>query len=141
MNTHIVRRLALLLLALGLWGCGDNTPPRAVAIGDICQQDAGTKIVAEGYLALPVSALICREGQCKINFYDNAGSVSVEFVTSKQSSPGKLTMPPERYTLDDLQVTLADGSVVDRATKVRITGPVRKPSSGCYLDAHVTERP
>ncbi len=135
-----VHRLAALLLVLGLWACGDNTPPRAVAIGEICQQDPGATIVAEGYLALPVSALICREGQCKIMFYDNAGSVSVEFVASAQPSPGKLTMPPERYTLDDLQVMLADGTVADRTTKVRITGPVRKPSSGCYLEAYVTER-
>lgn len=135
------RRLAPFLLTLVLLACAGETPARAVAINEICSQEAGTRVSAEGYLALPTSALICREGQCNINFYNDAGSVSVEFVASKNPSPGKLTMPPPQYTLDDLQVMLADGAAADRTTRVKITGPVRKSSSGCYLEAYVTERP
>lgn len=141
-----LRPLALRLLALGLlaalFACGPSAPPVAVTVGEICAQEAGTTVTAQGYLALPVSALICAGGQCKISFYDEGGSVPVEFVTSRQPDPGKLTLPPDPYTADDLEVTLAGGARADRTTLVRITGPVRKPSaSSCYLDAHVTAAP
>jgi hypothetical protein len=140
MNIYL-RTLLFLALLVSLVACADPTPPKSVAISEICQLDSGTNVTAEGFLSLPVSALICQNGQCKITFYDQAGSVPVEFVTSEQATPGKLTLPPKQYTLDDLQVTSADGTLVDRGTKVKITGPVRKQGANCYLAAYATELP
>ncbi|HUM72459.1 MAG TPA: hypothetical protein PLK31_26845, partial [Chloroflexota bacterium] len=65
MKTHLFLLILLAFTAV-LAACGDNTPPVAVTVGEICQQESGTRIVAEGQLALP-SALICEGGQCKIN--------------------------------------------------------------------------
>jgi hypothetical protein len=137
-------RLTLMFMAIIsslLIACGNSQPPQAVPIAEMCTLDSGTNVTAEGFLSLPISALICRDGKCKITFYDEAGSIPTEFVTTRESSPGKLTMPPAQYTLDDLQVTLKDGSVADRTTRVRITGALRKQGTNCYLETHATEMP
>jgi hypothetical protein len=138
---------ALLLLAL-IWtltavlaACGNDEPPIPVTVAEICQQESGTRIVAEGQLALP-GALICEGGQCKINFYDDTGSVLVELVTKDDPGTNNLKLPPEQYSVADLSFVLADGTPGDASTKVKITGPVRRPSQySCYLDAYAVERP
>lgn len=133
--------LILLALTAVLAACGDDTPPAAVTVSEICQQESGTKIIAEGYLALP-SALICESGQCKLNFYDDGGNVLVELVTKDDPGTNNLKLPPEQYTDADLSFVLADGTPGDGTTRVKITGPVRRPSQfSCYLDAHSVARP
>ena len=124
-----------------LAACADDTPPVVVTIADICQQESGTKISAEGYLALP-SFLICEGGQCQINFHDETSSVLVELVTTDNPRNNHLRLPPAQYTTADLSFILADGTPGDGTTPVKITGPVRRPSANvCYLDAHAVERP
>lgn len=139
---RLARPLALAALAVILWACGGGPPPSAVSVGAICQQEAGTTVVAEGRLAFPMSALICTDGQCKLHFYDDTGGgTNVEFVVSRTPSPGKLTLPPNPYTDADLQITLDDGTLADRSTLVKITGPVRKRGGSCYLEAYQAELP
>lgn len=133
--------LILLAFTAVLAACGDDAPAVAVTVGEICQQESGTKIVAEGQLALP-GALICEGGQCKINFYDDTGSVLVELVTKDDPGTNNLKLPPNQYSAADLSFVLADGAPGDASTRVKITGPVRRPSEfSCYLDAHAVERP
>lgn len=137
---QLLRPLALLALVATAAACG-GSPPLPLTIGEICSQKTGTMVVAEGYLGLPMSSLRCADGQCQISFYDEDDGVSVEYVASATPDPGKLTLPPARYSLDDLSVTLVDGSSADRTTRVRITGPVRVAPKICYLEAYTTERP
>ncbi|HRQ40532.1 MAG TPA: hypothetical protein PLD25_21670 [Chloroflexota bacterium] len=140
MKTHLFLLILLAFTAV-LAACGDNTPPVAVTVGEICQQESGTRIVAEGQLALP-SALICEGGQCKINFYDDTGSILVELVTTENPGSNNLKLPPNQYSAADISFVLADGAPGDASTRVKITGPVRRPSEfSCYLDAHAVERP
>lgn len=129
--------LALLFV---LAACADE-PPTAVQIGEICAQEENTTVVAEGYLALPLMGMTCSDGECRINFHGDGSSVMAEFVASDEPSPGKLTMPPNPYSADDLHVTLRDGTNVDRTTRVQITGPVRKFGSTCFIEAYYTELP
>jgi hypothetical protein len=135
------RLLAIMVVIAALSACGNNEPPKPVAVSEICQLESGTMVVAEGRLGLPLLGLTCRNGECRINFADDSGSVQAEFTASKEPSAGKLTLPPQQYTLDDLQVTLRDGTLADRSTTVKITGPVRKQGTNCYLDAYVAELP
>ncbi len=134
-----------LLILLGftavLGACGDDTPPVAVTIAEICQQESGTKVITEGYLALP-SFLICEKSQCKVNFHDETSNVLVELVASNKPGTNNLQLPPEQYTAADLSFVLADGTTGDGTTRVKLTGPVRRPSANvCYLDAHAIEQP
>ncbi|HEX8682726.1 MAG TPA: hypothetical protein VF707_10465 [Ardenticatenaceae bacterium] len=132
--------LPVLVLLAALAACSEAAPPVAVTVAEICQQAAGTRVVAEGHLALP-TFMTCTEGQCQISFYDETDSVFVEFVASDTPGNNGLQMPPDPYTEDNLSVVLADGTTADRNTLVRITGPVRKPSDNvCYLDVHTVER-
>lgn len=130
-----------LLALLAVAACAGGPPPVALPISQLCEQPSGTIVQAEGYLGLPLSSLRCKEGQCQINFFDANGEVSVEYVASKTPSPGRLTLPPAPYTLDDLHVTLSDGTSVDRTTRVRISGPIRVAPKICYLEAYSTELP
>jgi hypothetical protein len=140
MNT-LLRPLALLALLTTLAACAGSAPPLTMAIGEICKQRSGTLVHAEGYLSLPPSALSCADGQCRLGFSDGSSGVAVALATSATPGLGTLTMPPLDYTLADLHVTLADGSSADRATRVRISGPVRTAPKTCYLEVYTTERP
>ncbi|HYN89139.1 MAG TPA: hypothetical protein VER55_11440 [Ardenticatenaceae bacterium] len=133
-------RLIVFVALAALVACSDGSPPTAVTVAEVCQQEAGTRVMAEGRLALP-TFMTCTGGQCQISLYDETDSVFVEFVASDRPGNNGLKLPPEQYTEDDLSVVLADGSVADRATPVRITGVVRRPSNNaCYLDVHSAER-
>jgi len=140
MKKHLFLLLTPVCLAV-LAACGQDTLPVAVTVAEICQQESGTNITAVGYLSLP-GALICEAGQCKINFYDDTGSVLTEFVVTDKPASGKLQLPPDRYTSEDLHFVLKDGTPGDQTTNVKITGPVRRPSANsCYLEAYHTEKP
>jgi len=130
----------LMGLAAVLLACADDTPATAVTVVEVCSQESGTKVVADGYLALP-SFLTCTYDLCQISFYDETDGVLVELVASDRPFNNNLKLPPESYTADDLNVVLADGTVADRTTGVKITGLVKRPSDNvCYLDAHRVER-
>ncbi|MBX3061183.1 MAG: hypothetical protein KF770_32390 [Anaerolineae bacterium] len=140
-----MKKQLLLIILLGLTAvlaaCGNDEPPIPVTVAEICQQESGTNITATGYLALP-GALICEAGQCKINFYDDTGSVLAELVASDSPDSGKMQLPPNQYTADDLHFVLKDGTPGNHTTPVKITGPVRRPSDfSCYLDAYAVEQP
>jgi len=136
----MVGLLFLLGLMVMLTACADDTPPVAITVGEVCQQEPGTKVVVDGFLSLP-SFLICEQGQCRINFQSETGNVLVELVTSDEPRNNRLMMPPDPYTEDDLQVIMADGAAADRTTPVKITGLVKRPSENvCYLDGHSVER-
>jgi hypothetical protein len=140
MNARL-RLLVIVAIVAILGACGESAPPKPVAVGEICQQEEGTVVVAQGRLGLPLLGLTCRNGECRINFADDSSSVQAEFVASSEPSAGKLTLPPQQYTLDDLQVTLRDGTIANRSTIVKLTGPVRKQGTTCYLDAYSAELP
>lgn len=137
--------LSLLALTLALTAvltaCGNDEPPVPVTVAEICEQQSGTNIIATGYLAMPLS-IICEGGQCKINFYDDTGSVLVELITSNTPESSALKLPPNQYTADDLQFVYKDGAPGNRTSPVKITGAVQRRSQySCYLDAYYVEQP
>ncbi|HUM72458.1 MAG TPA: hypothetical protein PLK31_26840, partial [Chloroflexota bacterium] len=74
--------------------------------------------------------------------YDDTGSILVELVTTENPGSNNLKLPPNQYSAADISFVLADGAPGDASTRVKITGPVRRPSEfSCYLDAHAVERP
>jgi hypothetical protein len=131
----------LMGLAAVLMACEDNTPAVAISVGDVCQQEAGTKVAATGYLSLP-TYITCTNHRCEISLHNQEEHVFVELAGYDQPTNNQFKLPPDQYTETDLSFVLADGTAGDQTTSVKITGPVRKPSENvCYLEVHAIERP
>ena len=139
-----MKRIYHLFLSIGLvvlLGACSNKPPTAATIGELCSLDPGTVVVVEGQLRLPIMALQCEEGRCRITLGNGTNSISVLMRASEQPTSNMLKLPPAQYTFDDLQVVLDDGTIADHTTVVAVTGRVRQPSTNnCYLAASSVQR-
>ena len=124
----------LLLLAGLLLGCGDDSPPVAATIGELCEMEPGTVVQVEGFFELP-SFLNCTGNECRVGFVDEGQFIFAEIYTSENPRANMMQMPPNNYSVDDLAVVLHDESVAGRQTRVSATGRIRIPSeNSCYLD-------
>jgi hypothetical protein len=125
-----------------LFAACSNEPPTAATIGELCSLKPGTVVRIEGQLRLPIMALRCEEGKCRITLGNGTDSISVLIRAGEQPTANMLKLPPAQYTFDDLQVVLDDDTIADHTTLVAVTGRVRQPSANdCYLAASSVQRP
>ena len=135
--------LAALFLAVGSAACS-NRPPTPVTFGDVCQK-AGSRVVIEGYLRLPVMGTNCKSNRCMLNLISALqGQVqSIPAQVRDTAKPGSgvnaIEPLPAKFSDRDLRIHANDGSVVAPNTKLRITGEVQKAGGGCELAVDVIE--
>jgi hypothetical protein len=131
----VVKSLSVLVILLLLLGACSSAPPTPATIGQLCSGDQSGTVVVQGRLSLP-QFLSCEENRCRLNFGDGTDAIPVVLRASREPRSNMLKLPPDQYTLDDLQVVLDDGSLAGRDTLVAVTGSVRRPSANdCYLSA------
>jgi hypothetical protein len=118
-----MKKLTFLLIALAAWGCASAPPPATpqTFANYNTQANHDKQISLEGYLRLPVSALVndtmlldlketpdSKDKPVSVSLYIGAGANQVE-------------KPPKDYTDKDLKVHANDGSLIEPNQKVRVS--------------------
>ena len=132
MNFLRTRQLVLATLACLLVGCSSAPPPATpMTFANFnAQANNDKQISLEGYLRLPVSALV--SDTMLIDLYETPDGKGKPVPVSMNIGSGanSVEKPPKDYTEKDLKVHANDGSLVEPQQKVRVSGKlVYSPSA------------
>lgn len=127
-----MKKLTLTLLACLTWGCSSPPPPATPQTFSNYNTQANheKQISLEGYLRLPVSAMISDTMLLDLNETPEPKSKSASVSLYIGSSANQVEKPPKDYTDKDLKVHANDGSLIEPNQKVRVSGKFIFSASG-----------
>jgi len=146
--TAVLTAIAVAAAMLLATACGRQAS--AVAVSDACHQPAGTLVVVEGFLRLPMSTdspartsdrlkdqtLIVVE---KVNGTGNFLTAAVR--TTDNSERNRIATLPLSYTYADLQIITDSGGRVTADDKVRVAGRIARDARECVLEVETIQSP
>lgn len=127
-----MKKLTLLLLASLVCACSSPPPPATPQTFSNFNTQANheKQISLEGYLRLPVTALVSDTMLLDLHETTEPKSKSVPVSLYIGSSANQVEKPPKDYADKDLKVHANDGSLIDPQQKVRVSGKlIYSPSS------------
>lgn len=127
-----MRKLTLTLLACLTWGCSSPPPPATpqTFANYNTQANHDKQISLDGYLRLPVSALVSDTMLLDLHEASDPKSQSVPVSLYVGASANQVEKPPKDYTDKDLKVHANDGSLIEANQKVRVSGKFIYSASG-----------
>lgn len=131
------------LIALLVAGCSKETPI-PVSYDNLCQQ-AGHRVVIEGYLQLPTMGTNCKSNRCLLNLIsDLQGRVQstaalVRNTAKRDSGVNAIEPLPNNFRNEDLRIHTNDGKLAPSNAKLKITGDVQKTGDTCQLEVDIIE--
>lgn len=122
----------LFALTLLLSGCSSPPPPATpVKWTDYnAQANNDKQISLEGYLRLPVTALVNDTMLVELHENSDAKGKPISVSLKVGSSKNQIEKPPEKYSQSDMKVHANDGNLVDANQKVRVAGKFIYSASG-----------
>ena len=146
--TAVLTAIAVAAAMLLVTACSRRAS--AVAVSDACREPAGTIVMVEGFLRLPMSIdsparhsdrlkeqmLIIVE---KINGTGNFLTAAVR--TSDSNERNHISTLPMSYTYADLQIITDTGSRITADDKVRATGRIVRDTRECVLEGETIQSP
>lgn len=134
-----MRRQLLALVALTICSCSSPPPPATPQTfsGYNTQANQGKQISLEGYLRLPVSALVSDTMLLDLVETPDSKSKPASVSLSVGSGANQVEKPPKDYTDKDLKVHANDGSLLEPNQKVRVSARLVYDPSASVLFAPV----
>lgn len=130
-----MKKLTLALLASLTWGCSSPPPPATPQTFSNFNVQANhqKQISLEGYLRLPVSALVSDTMLVDLLETPDPKAKNVPVSLYIGSGANQVEKPPKDYTEKDLRVHANDGSLIDPQQKVRVSGKLIYGNPGTIL--------
>lgn len=130
-----MKKMTLALLAYLSWGCSSPPPPATpqTFTSFNTQSNHEKQISLEGYLRLPVTALVSDTMLLDLIETPDSKAKAVPVSLHIGSSANQVEKPPKDYTEKDLKVHANDGSLIEPTQKVRVSGKLIYATSGSIL--------
>lgn len=142
---HLLNMLGAVVLLLS--SCGSEPPSvgTTTAFADVCDRaNDGKRVAVDGYLIFPESFTESSSVVLRMHETDAFDGDPIGVQAPVGTSANQIEKVPDQFSDDDMQLHLADGSVVGFLTPVRVSGKVYFPTVSqefaCGLENPLFER-